>query len=256
MSEQIRVVSIVAGRRHDEHARVARAQEGIELRLREEVAAEAAVDDLRPLEDCKVHARYDRTGCEEALRVRRFDRHQANVPRHTDVWLAIVCGRADRARDVGAVAVVVIWIARAGESVDAENVVHKAIAVIVNPVSLNLTGVAPHLRSKIQMCVTDAGVQHRDDDVRAAHGDVPRVGDIDVRAAHAPELTVIAQAPKAAIQEKSVRRGDGELSHIVRLHLLELARLTELVDAISQRLRFLPCCWPGGKQWQVQNCPT
>ena len=79
--------------------------------------------------------------------------------------IAVVGRRADCARTVGAVVVVVQRIAGAGDGVNAEHIVHIAVAVVVHAIAWDFARIAPHLWGEFEMVVIDAGVNHRDDDV-------------------------------------------------------------------------------------------
>ena len=62
----------------------------------------------------------------------------------------------------------IVWIAIVIHGIDAINVVHVPIAVIVNAIARNLAGIAPHICAEVLVAVSHAGVEHRDHHVGAA----------------------------------------------------------------------------------------
>ncbi len=115
--------------------------------------------------------------------------HQRDRPVDAGHALAIVGHRADRARNVRPVAVVVHRVAVVVRKIIAVNVVDEAVAVVILAVAGGFAGIRPDVRCKIAMGVVDAGVEHRHDDARASSSDVPGIRRID--GVHAPELTVL-----------------------------------------------------------------
>ena len=118
--------------------------------------------------------------------------------------------------------------------VDSVNVVHLAVAVVVDAVAGNLARIPPHVRGEILVTVVDPGVDHRHDDVGASGGDLP-----GCRSAH------FCQRPLACPQrivasrrgDRRARRGGDEwrefrkrLDFVVRLHGKDIRITTQLFD--------------------------
>ena len=106
---------------------------------------------------------------------------------------AVVAASADRARDVGAVEVLVERVVVGGRSagacaheVEALPVVHLAVPVVVDvvvlPASARLAGVLEDLGRDIRELVVEAAVDHRDDHRVGAGGGVPCALGVDVHA--------------------------------------------------------------------------
>src|SRR5207302_1527397 len=71
---------------------------------------------------------------------------------------------ADGAADVRAVAVIVHWIAAVGNGVDAVNIIHETVAIIINPIAGDFARIDPHIAGEVFVRITHAGVNDRHDD--------------------------------------------------------------------------------------------
>ena len=163
--KEVVVESTVLGRHNKQHALLSRAIDGVEQRLSERTSAPTVVHYLSSFVDGVVNASNRVAEGTETLRAQKLATHQSNVPRDTDVRMAIVGGRADGAGDMGAVVIVVERIARPGDRVDPEYIVHKAVAVVINTVAGHFIGIAPHLVRQFLMGITNAGINNRHDHV-------------------------------------------------------------------------------------------
>mmetsp|Transcript_118988 Transcript_118988/g.344158 ORF Transcript_118988/g.344158 Transcript_118988/m.344158 type:complete len:372 (-) Transcript_118988:128-1243(-) len=88
--------------------------------------------------------------------------------------------------------------------VGAMDVVHEAVAVVIDAVPGNLVGVHPHLLVQVLMRVVDAGVDDCNDDAAAdlARPHLPSLGGVDVVGApgvHGPQLAQIRVVRKALV---------------------------------------------------------
>ena len=95
------------------------------------VAAEAAIDNARPVISRKVHAFDDRSIGQTAASS-RAQRHDLNAPGNPYVWIAVIRGGANRSRHVRAVSVIVHRVAIIVEGVDPHVIVNIAVAIVVN----------------------------------------------------------------------------------------------------------------------------
>ena len=113
------------------------------------------------------------------------------VPATCVPW-PISLGRSDRIHRLAVV----------GAKIVAEDIVHKSIAVVIDPVIGDLSRILPHVGSQIRMIVGDAGVDHPNDHVGAAGGDIPGFRRIDINICRADRpidgLPGIVKAPKRA----------------------------------------------------------
>ena len=142
-----------------------RALNGIIKALAETAAAPTVAEHLRAFIDREVDARYRAAGVATALGAEEFAAHQAHLPSHAHVRVAVIGRCADRARAMRAVPVIVHRIAVVIDDVDAVHVVHKPVVVIVHTVVGNLIGIHPHLVSQLLMRVTNARIDHRHQDI-------------------------------------------------------------------------------------------
>ena len=171
-----------------------------------------------------------------ALRVQELDRHDPHVPVDAGDADAVVAGRADRARDMRSVPVVVRRVVVVVRKVPPVPVVEEAVVVVVDTVVATtaavLAGVDPDLRAQIGMRPVDAGVDHRDRHVRAARGDVPRLGRIDVGVGSAAgavdRLARVVQSPRIA--ERRIVRQRVDRDHGVRLGVAHARVLAQRRD--------------------------
>jgi hypothetical protein len=83
--------------------------------------------------------------------------------------------------------------------VPAADVVDVAVAVVVQIVSGNLTGVHPHIRSQIRMRQVDAFIHDGNDHAIGPRGPVPSLGGIDVRVGRAARLAPIVHGPLQSV---------------------------------------------------------
>lgn len=91
-----------------------------------------------------------------------FKRHDLHVP--IDAWNAaiIIPDGADRAGAVGAMVVVVHGVGAAVLMGDTEpvGVIRVAVAVVVDAVSRDVTGICPHIRCEVRVVAVDACVDN------------------------------------------------------------------------------------------------
>jgi hypothetical protein len=91
--------------------------------------------------------------------------HDLDFPNYTDV-LEIVGGGANSAGDVRAMPVVVHRVASIENGVNAKDVIDDSVVIVVEIVSSNFVGIAPHLGGQILVIIINAGVDDGDDHVR------------------------------------------------------------------------------------------
>ena len=173
-----RCSGVVAGCDNDQHALVLGRLDLVLERLRGIGAAERAVDDLGALLDRVL----DPLDCVRhravALGVHELERHHAARPAHARNALPVVRAAGDDAGDMGAVPVVVLAVALAGDEVDAVVVVDVAVLVVVLAVVGLLLAVVPEVVLEVRMVGVDPRVE--DPDLRAVRFRVPGVGRLGV----------------------------------------------------------------------------
>src|SRR5207302_7437620 len=155
------VVEVVAGRINGIHAVVLRrvagggnendpglAQivDGIMQRLGCETGGTpTGIDDSRGFAARVIHAP-DGVGNETIARgVQKVARHDLHLPGHSHHADTVVAQGADGAADVRAVAVIVHGIAVVGNGVDAVNIIHETVAIIINPIAGDFARIDPHI---------------------------------------------------------------------------------------------------------------
>src|SRR5207245_9001017 len=89
-------------------------------------------------------------------------------------------------------------VAVCAAGVDAEAVVHLAVAVVVYPVAVAIQLVAEPVRGQVRVSVVDPGVDRGHDAVAAAGRDVPGFGGIDVRIGDPAALASVVKSPESA----------------------------------------------------------
>ena len=179
--------------------------DGVEQGLGEPAAAPAVAggNDIDPavLHELHILEAVDRIGGGTGTRrTQELARHESDGPVDADDPDGVVPDRADRAGHMAAVAGVgvVHGVGIVVGGVDAEAVVHLAVAVVVDPVAVAIRLVAEHVRGQVRMSVVDPGIDHGHDDVAAPRGDVPRLGGVDVRIRDPAVLARVVEAPETA----------------------------------------------------------
>ena len=179
--------------------------DGVEQGLGEPAAAPAVAggNDIDPavLHELHILEAVDRIGSAPgARRAQELARHESDGPVDADDPDGVVPDRADRAGHMAAVAGVgvVHGVGIVVGGVDAEAVVHQAVAVVVDPVAVAIQLVAEHVRGQVRVSVVDPGIDHGHDDVAAPRGDVPRLGGVDVRIRDPAVLARVVEAPETA----------------------------------------------------------
>ena len=130
--------------------------------------------------------------------VQELARHDADGPVDANDPDAVVPDRPDRARDMGAVGIVVHRVGVIVEGVDTEAVVDVTVAVVIDSVTVAILRVAEHVRGQVLVRVVDSRVEHGHDDVAAPGAHVPGSNDIDVCMGHPAARAGIGQSPEIA----------------------------------------------------------
>jgi len=107
------------------------------------------------------------------------DRHDRCRSGETGNSYTIVDPRSCNASHVGAMSVVVIGRVVLTGKVPAMVVIDESIAFIIDPIAGNLSGVGPNGASQILMSHIHASIEHSDDDLGAATGQVPGASSVD-----------------------------------------------------------------------------
>ena len=139
---------------------------------------------------------------------------------------AVVGHGGDGAGHMGAMPVVVEWIAIIVDDIDAVTVVHIAVVVVIDAVVADLSRIGPDVVGQIGMPVMDAAVDNRDDALAVAGRDVPGLGRIDVRIRLPTLLSLVVQPPEI-VEERIRRRDGGELHVHVERDLVEQIALSQ-----------------------------
>ena len=202
----LRNIIVVAGgvarRRHKQLTRRCGGIDHVFHRLRKSPAAPRVVRESRTLVD-RVLERTDGIGDISAAPViQKLERHQAHLPIHAGHADAVVARPADRPRDMRAVFIVVHRITARRQAITinptrAVHVIDNTVAVIVNLITWDFARIDPHVRGEILVGIVNAGVDHRDNDIRAP-GAIgrPDIGHGNIHTRNASVLTVVAKAPQ------------------------------------------------------------
>ena len=127
-------------------------------------------------------------------------------------------------------AVVVEGISVAVREVVAVDVVHVAVAVVVQAVVGDLAGVGPHVGHEVGVRVVDTRVDHSDLEVRVAGEDVPGLHGVNVGARSPARLPGVVEAPK--IGEPLVVRRPLDAQLVIGLGVLDPGTAPEAVDRL------------------------
>ena len=168
------VRGLVAGGRDEDDALAVGEVEGVEHRLRIGVAPPACIDDLGPVVDGEIDPVDGRVGRAVALRVEHLQGHDPRAPVDARDADPVVPGGGENARDVSAVAVVVLKVVIAVDEVPAVEVAPVAIAAVG-------LGVRPEPAGEGGVVNVDPGVKHRDDRRGRARGERPGRGGVHGR---------------------------------------------------------------------------
>ena len=131
-----------------------------------------------------------------AIGPEELEGHDLDTPIDAGNADAVVAHRADGARDVGAVAVVVHRVSIVVEEIVAADVIDVAVAVIILAVAGDLARVGPDVGLQVGVVVVDAGVYDGHHRLAGAGGFVPCLGSIDVGIEGAAGLTGVVHAPQ------------------------------------------------------------
>src|SRR5205814_9797891 len=195
------IVVVRIARRCDENdAGLAQAIDGVTQRLGVKArAAPTGVHDLRTLTAREVDALDGVRSEPVPSGVQKFAGHDLNLPADADNADGVVAHRADRSADMRAVAMIIVGVAGVVYGVDAVNVVHVPVAVVVNAITRNLPRIDPHVVGQVFVCIAHAGVNDRHDDVGRGVLTVARGLRADIRAWRAAVNAGVVQAPKRSI---------------------------------------------------------
>src|SRR5262249_9210453 len=100
------------------------------------------------------------------------------------------------------------------------DVVHVPVAVVVDAVPRDLVRVAPDVGDQVRVVVVHAAVEHGDEDVGRAGGDLPRLGGVDVGVRRVAPLAGVVEVPLPDIDGVGRRRRGGDVREdVVRLRV-------------------------------------
>ena len=123
-------------------------------------------------------------------------RHQLRGPVDARNTGRIVADGSDRPGDVRAVAMVVVGIAVTVDEVVPVDIVDVPVAVIVDPVAGDLSGIDPHIGSEVRMRIVDARINNGDHHVGGSGRQVPRFRGVDVGVGEPACLAGVIQPPQ------------------------------------------------------------
>ena len=198
------VVRLVSRSGHEENPGPCAGVDCVTESRREPAAAPAIVggDDgdaeITPHPGGVVDGRDRGTGAATPRGVEKLQRHDGDLPidpHHAD---AVVAHRADRARHVRAVTVVVHRVGIVVGKVPTQDVVNEAVAVVVDAVPCHFARITPGVGSQIGVVVVHARVDDGDDHAAGAGGRVPCLGGIDVGIDDTARLSGVVEAPELA----------------------------------------------------------
>ena len=172
--------------------------------MAEAAAAPAVAENFRAVAHSEIHTLHRAAGVAPAVAAEKLAAHQAHLPCDAHVRIAVIGARADGARAVGAVIVVVHRVAIAIHGIDAVYVVDVPVVIIVHPVAGDLVLIDPHLPGQILVGVPDSRIDHCHDDVCGTSGLLPSGQRAHVDIGRAAILTGIAQTPQPALRKALV----------------------------------------------------
>jgi hypothetical protein len=158
------------------------------------------------------------------------------MPRHPGHPEAIVPDRTDDSRDVRAVEQVVKRIVVGVGEVPPRDVVHQAVAVVIDPVARDLARIDVEVVAQVGVRRVDTAVDHRDDHVARAGRDVPGAQRVEVVPRRAPRLPRIAHHP--LLREPRVVGDAIGVHDVVRLGVLDVRVGTQPVERLLHRRPF------------------
>ena len=132
-------------------------------------------------------------------RIEGFQGHELHTPRHADYACAVIADGANDTGNMRSMGVIIVRIARPSTRVDSMDVVSIAISVVVDVVSGNFTRISPHIRSKVLMRISDAGVDHGHDHVVGVGLLVPALRRVNVGVGCTAILASIVEVPERAV---------------------------------------------------------
>ena len=202
MRSRLAVGAIVSGGAHEHVARGAcTGHDGVE-RVAERASAPRVVRNLNSLRDAVVDGRDAGTQQDAAVAGSDLESCETDDPAHAHDTLAVVADRADCARGVGSVAVVVSWVIVVVVEVPTPHIVDLAVALVVDAVVGDLAGIGPAVRGQILVGGIESRFCHAVHHGRRASEDVPDEVRVDVRAGGAgiavDYLTCIVHRPEIA----------------------------------------------------------
>ena len=134
-----------------------------------------------------------RAGARVAEALQGHDLYIPGNARDSDI---VVSRRADGACDVCAVAVNIHGVCVTVGEVPAVDVVHIAVAVVVDTVAGNFAGIHPDVVGEVGMGVVNTRVDDSDDDAARARRDFPCFRCVDVCVWLPTKLSCVVQAPE------------------------------------------------------------
>ncbi len=128
--------------------------------------------------------------------VQEFQRHDRHVPTHAGHADAVVAHAADGPGTVRPVAIVIHGIVVIVDEIPAVDIVDEAVAVVIDPVVGNFTGVGVDVGRQIGVSVVHARVDHAHDDVMGTGEHVPGDGGVDIRPLGTAGLADVVHPPQ------------------------------------------------------------
>ena len=189
------VDALVARGGHERHAPRPRVVDRVAQGRRVARARPRRVDHLRAVVHRVVDRRRGVVGRSAAVALQKLQRHHPRAERRADDPVPVVAPRGDGARHVGPVPVEVVRVPVPADEVPAVHVIHVAVAVVVDVVPGDLTGVGPEPGGEIRVGDVQPRVDHRDDHPLAG-GHVPGGESVDVGAHDAAVQARVLEAPE------------------------------------------------------------
>ncbi len=209
-------VATVAGGEHDNRPEPVRGSYRVfqdRVTRTRKAASPTVVDDIRPVLGGVDQGRRQTGATAAAAVVQPLDRHDLCSRGDADDADGVIADRRDRAGHVRPVAVAVERVVVVAREVPAVDVIHEAIAVVVEAVAGDFRRMRPDIGGDVRMRRIEAGIHHRDDGARPL-GRVPRRPRLNQL--QRPQV-VIGLAPRAAGAVVRVIRGELDVVLVIGL---------------------------------------
>ena len=185
----------IAGRGHKQHTGISRPGNGIIQRLTITTTTPAVTQHAGTLGHGEIDATDRATHVSPAIGTQEFAGHELHFPSNSHVDKAVIGSGANRTSAVCPVAIVIHRIAVAVHCIDAVDIIHIPIAIIVHTITGNFARVHPHLPGQVLMCITNTRIDHGHNHLGRSSGRIPCSRCPQIHSRHTAILASITQPP-------------------------------------------------------------